>query len=152
MAKSEADMLDSMKKGLEAKTGKPFEHWVSLVQSSGLAKHGEQVAMLKEQGLGHGHANMVCQAAKGRFEADEGDMLAGQYAGKESLRPVYDALEAYAKSLGPDVEISPKKTSVAFRRSKNFAVVTPATLRKCSRAAVWVVVRCTKQGGDPQFI
>ena len=84
--------------------------------------------MLKEQhGFGHGHANLVCQAAKGRLDADEDDMLAGQYQGKEALRPIYDALEAYAKSLGADVEISPKKTSVAFRRSKNFAVVTPAT-------------------------
>ena len=35
--------------------------------------------------------------------------------------------EAYARTLGKDVEISPKKTSVAFRRSKNFAVVTPAS-------------------------
>ncbi len=43
------------------------------------------------------------------------------------MRPIYDALEACAKSLGDDVQIAPKKTSVAFRRSKNFAVVTPAT-------------------------
>ena len=127
MAKSEADMLDSMKKGLEARTGKPFDYWVRRVQESGIEKHGDQVRMLKGEGLGHGHANMVCQAAKGRFEADEGDMLSGQYEGKEGLRPVYDALEAFAKTLGGDVEIAPKKTSVAFRRSKNFAVVTPAT-------------------------
>ena len=113
---------------MEAKTGKPLSHWIKVVQSTGLEKHGEQVKFLKEKhGFGHGHANMVCQAAKGRFEADEGDMLAGQYKGKEQLKPIYDALEAYAKSLGDDVEISPKKTSVAFRRSKNFAVVTPAT-------------------------
>ena len=127
MAKTEKDMLESMKAGIEAKTGQPFGHWVNLVKQSGLEKHGAQVAMLKEHGLGHGHANMICQAAKGRFEADEGDMLEGQYTGKESLRPIYDGLAAYADSLGPDVEIAPKKTSVAFRRSKNFAVVTPAT-------------------------
>ncbi|WP_300390324.1 DUF4287 domain-containing protein [Henriciella sp.] len=128
MAKSQQEMLASHIAGLEAKTGKPLDHWVKLLQSSGIEKHGEQVKMLKEQhGFGHGHANLVCQAAKGRFEADEGDMLAGQYQGKEGLRPIYEALEAYAKSLGDDVGIAPKKTSVAFRRSKNFAVVTPAT-------------------------
>lgn len=128
MAKTQEEMLAAHIAGMEAKTGKPLAHWVKVVQSSGLEKHGEQVKMLKEQhGFGHGHANMVCQAAKGRFEAQEDDMLAGQYEGKESLRPIYDALEAFAKSLGGDVEISPKKTSVAFRRSKNFAVVTPAT-------------------------
>lgn len=128
MAKSEADMLESMKKGLAAKTGKPLEHWVSVVKASGLEKHGEQVKLLKsEHGLGHGHANFVCQAAKGRLDADPEDMLAAQYKGKESLRPIYDALADYAASLGADVSIDPKKTSVAFRRSKNFAVVTPAT-------------------------
>ncbi len=128
MAKTQEEMLAAHIAGMEAKTGKPLAHWVKVVQSSGLDKHGDQVKMLKEQhGFGHGHANMVCQAAKGRFDADEGDMLSGQYEGKESLRPIYDALEAYAKTLGDDVEISPKKTSVAFRRSKNFAVVTPAT-------------------------
>ena len=128
MAKSEAEMLESMKKGLAAKTGKSLEHWVKLVKSSGLEKHGEQVKMLKgEHGLGHGHANFVCQAAKGRLDADPGDMLETQYKGKEALRPIYDALAAYAASLGADVSIDPKKTSVAFRRAKNFAVVTPAT-------------------------
>lgn len=128
MAKSEADMLESMKKGLAAKTGKPLEHWVKLVKASGLAKHGEQMSLLKtEHGLGHGHANFVCQAAKGRLDADPDDMLEAQYKGKEALRPVYDALAEYAASLGADVSIDPKKTSVAFRRSKNFAVVTPAT-------------------------
>ena len=124
---SDKDMLESMKAGLEAKTGKPFDYWVARVKESGLEKHGEQVAMLKAEGLGHGHANMVCQAAKGRFEADGGDMLAAQYEGKDQLKAIYDALEAHARSLGSDVDISPKKTSVAFRRSKNFAVVTPAT-------------------------
>ena len=128
MAKTQEELLASHIAGMEAKTGKQLAHWVKVVQSSGLEKHGEQVKMLKEKhGFGHGHANMVCQAAKGRFDADEGDMLSAQYEGKEALRPIYDALEAYAKSLGDDVEIAPKKTSVAFRRSKNFAVVTPAT-------------------------
>lgn len=128
MAKTQEEMLAAHIAGMEAKTGKPLAHWVKVVQSSGLEKHGDQVKMLKEEhGFGHGHANMVCQAAKGRFEADEDDMLAGQYAGKEAVRRIYDALEAYARTLGDDVEISPKKTSVAFRRSKNFAVLTPAT-------------------------
>jgi len=128
MAKTADEMMESMKAGLKAKTGKSLEDWVKIVQASGLGTHGEQMKLLKaDHGIGHGHANMICQAAKGRFEADPDDMLADQYKGKEALRPVYDALEAYARTLGGDVEISPKKTSVAFRRSKNFAVVTPAT-------------------------
>ncbi len=128
MAKSAEEMMESMKAGITEKTGKPLEHWVKLVKASGIEKFGEQVKMLKgDHGMTHGYANFVCQAAKGRLDADEGDMLEGQYKSKESLRPIYDALAAYADSLGKDVDIAPKKTSVAFRRSKNFAVVTPAT-------------------------
>tara|TARA_R110000787_G_scaffold41769_7_gene102883 strand:+ start:1431 stop:1982 length:552 start_codon:yes stop_codon:yes gene_type:complete len=128
MAKTADEMMESMKVGLKAKTGRSLDDWVKIIQASGLATHGEQMKLLKtDHGVGHGHANMICQAAKGRFDEDPRDMLAGQYTGKEALRPVYDALEAYARTLGGDVEVSPKKTSVAFRRSKNFAVVTPAT-------------------------
>lgn len=128
MARTSEEMLQSMKAGIAEKTGKPLEHWVSVVKASGLEKHGAQMTMLKvEYGLGHGYANFVCQAAKGRLDADAGDLLTGQYQGKEQLKPIYDALAAYAVALGGDVSIDPKKTSVAFRRSKNFAVVTPAT-------------------------
>lgn len=128
MAKSPEDMVETMKANLKEKTGKSLEDWVKVVNASKLEKHGEQMKLLKgEHGLGHGYANLVCLTAKGALDANEDDLLAGQYAGKEALRPIYDALEKYAKSLGKDVEIAPKKTSVAFRRSKNFAVVTPAT-------------------------
>jgi predicted transport protein len=128
MAKSTADMIESMKAGLLAKTGKPLAHWVKTVQASGIEKHGEQVNMLKTaHGLGHGHANFVCQVAKGRMDADPGEMLEAQYKGKEALRPIHDALVKHAASLGKDVSIDPKKTSVALRRSKNFAVIVPAT-------------------------
>lgn len=128
MAKSPQEMLESMKAGLLAKTGKPLEHWVKLIKASGIEKHGEQIKLLKsEHGLGHGHANFVCQAAKGRLDADGGEMLKAQYAAKPNLWPIYDAIVAYAETLGGDVNVDPKKTSVALRRSENFAVVTPAT-------------------------
>ncbi|MEM8633751.1 MAG: DUF4287 domain-containing protein [Pseudomonadota bacterium] len=128
MAKSPKDMLESMKAGLLAKTGKPLDHWVSIVKTSGIEKHGEQIKLLKsEHGLGHGHANFVCQAAKGALDADTNELLEAQYSKKPELRPIYDSLAEFAVSLGSDVQVDPKKTSVALRRAKNFAVVTPAT-------------------------
>lgn len=123
-----SDPMETMKANLLKNTGKSVDQWADLIRKSGLAKHGEQMTLLKEtHGLGHGYANLICHTAKGTLDTPDDDLLAGQYAGKEILRPVYDALEAYARTLGKDVDISPKKTSVAFRRSKNFAVVTPAT-------------------------
>jgi len=120
--------MDTMKANLLKNTGKSVDQWADLVRKSGLTKHGEQMTLLKEtHGLGHGYANLICHTAKGSLHTPEDDLLAGQYAGREALRRVYDALEAHARTLGKDVEISPKKTSVAFRRSKNFAVVTPAS-------------------------
>ncbi len=40
---------------------------------------------------------------------------------------MYDAVLAAASKFGPDVEIAPKKTYVSLRRSKQFAIVQPAT-------------------------
>lgn len=123
-----SDPMDTMKANLLKNTGKSVDQWAEIVRKSGIAKHGEQMTLLKEtHGLGHGYANLICLTAKGALDVPEDDLLSGQFAGKEALRPVYDALEAFAKGLGKDVEISPKKTSVAFRRSKNFAVTTPAS-------------------------
>lgn len=122
------DPAETMKANLLKNTGKSIDQWADLIRKSGIAKHGDQMKLLKEtHGLGHGYANLICLTAKGALDVPEDDLLAGQYSGKDALKPIYETLEAYAKSLGKDVEISPKKTSVAFRRSKNFAVVTPAS-------------------------
>jgi len=123
-----SDPVETMKANLLRNTGRSIDQWADLVRKSGLPKHGDQMKLLKDtHGLGHGYANLICLTAKGALDVPEDDLLAGQYAGKDALKPVYAALETYAKSLGKDVDISPKKTSVAFRRSKTFAVVTPAT-------------------------
>lgn len=123
-----SDPMDTMKANLLKNTGKSVDQWAEIVRRSGIAKHGDQMKLLKEtHGLGHGYANLICLTAKGALDVPEDDLLTGQFTGKEALRPIYDALETFAKGLGKDVEISPKKTSVAFRRSKNFAVTTPAS-------------------------
>ena len=54
--------------------------------------------------------------------------MAAQYAGdKAGLRPMYDAIMKAASGFGADVEVSPKKTYVSLRRSKQFALVQPST-------------------------
>jgi hypothetical protein len=133
MAKSPEEAMQSMIAGLEARTGKSLEQWLTLVRRSRLARHGEIVALLKgEHGLGHGYANLVAHQALGSDSLSAAaagtDLVAEQYSGaKASLRPIYDKLAAAVGRFGRDVELSPKKTYVSLRRSKQFALVQPST-------------------------
>jgi Domain of unknown function (DUF5655)/Domain of unknown function (DUF4287) len=124
------DPMQSMITSLEAKTGRGLEWWVALVRGSGLEAHGAVVEMLKaDHGIGHGYANMVAHTAfrSSAAFAEPYDLLDAQYAGKEHLRPIHDAVVAAVRDFGPDVEIAPKKAAVSLRRSRQFALVTPAT-------------------------
>lgn len=124
---SPEEMAASMIKNMPEKTGKTLEDWIKIVTDSGLSKHGEIVKMLKsEYGMTHGFANLVSH--KSRDTGEDIDLVAAQYAGaKSGLKPIHDALVDLAKSLGDDVDIAPKKSSVSLRRKKQFALITPAT-------------------------
>jgi hypothetical protein len=127
MATSPEDQLATMLANLPEKTGKTLEEWKTLIAASAWEKHGEIVKGLKsDHGVTHGFANLI--AAKFRETGDEPDLIEAQYAGaKADLRPLHDAIIAFAKSLGSDVELAPKKTSHSLRRKKQFALITPAT-------------------------
>ncbi|HEY3311547.1 MAG TPA: DUF4287 domain-containing protein [Anaerolineales bacterium] len=121
---------------IQKKTGKSLEQLSALVRESGLTKHNEIVAMLKnELGLGYGDANALTHAvqrsdgtrvaaASGLSEADVIDQL---YSGpKAALRPIHDALMALITPLG-EFEQLPKKGYVSLRRKRQFAMIGPAT-------------------------
>lgn len=44
---------------IEAKYGRSIDEWIAELQPLTGKKHMEQVAYLKEQGMGHGHANAL---------------------------------------------------------------------------------------------
>ncbi len=122
----------TMVRNLLEKTGKSLEQWMALVRKAGFGKHGEIVAHLKSaHGMGHGYANLVALRARepeGAAPASGDDLVAAQYAGaKAGLRPILDAVVKAAGKFGSDVEISPKKTCVSLRRSKQFALIQPST-------------------------
>lgn len=124
--------LKTMIRNLEAKTGRPLDAWVTVVRESGVEKHGGQVKLLKEEhGLTHGYANMVAMIARDGLPGPAGggeDAEAALFTGrKEGLRPTYEALRAALVGLGGDVEVSPKKAYVSFRRKKQFALAQPST-------------------------
>jgi len=122
------EMAASMVANMPEKTGKPLDEWLEIVGASGLGKHGQIVKMLKsDHGMTHGFANLVAHHALNAEPVSEDDLVAAQYDGKEALKPIHDAILQYAQNLGSDVEVAPKKTSVSLRRSRQFALITPAT-------------------------
>ena len=126
------DQINNQIANIERSTGRSLAEWIEIVRASGLAKHGQVVAMLKaDHGLGHGNANLLAIKAR---EADAGgapseeDLVASQYAGRNvTLRPAYEAVVALVRGFGDDVELAPKKAYVSLRRRKQFGQVGPAS-------------------------
>lgn len=127
MATSPEDQLATMLANIPEKTGKTLDQWKGLIANSGQEKHGQIVKWLKtEHGVTHGFANLI--SSKSRDTSEEIDLVQAQYSGgKAGLKPLHDEIIKYARSLGADVELAPKKTSHSLRRKKQFALITPAT-------------------------
>lgn len=113
---------------IEQQTGRSVAAWVRLVNEKGPTRHGEIVAWLKaDHGLVHSHANQIAKRTLQSDASPEASVDQLFSGGKEKLRPLYDAIVAFAQSLGKDVEVAPKKVNVSLRRRKQFALVQPST-------------------------
>lgn len=130
--------LQTQLANIQKRTGKTLDQLVAIVKGSGLAKHGEIVAMLKDTlGMGHGDANTIVHLAKGGIPGApgapavapvaDGDPADAFYVGpKAALRPIHDKLMAAIGRFG-EFEVAPKKTYLSLRRKKQFAMIGPAT-------------------------
>ena len=96
----------------------------------GAAEVGEQRSMLMQTlGLGYGDANALALLAKNAAApAPAGaDPLEAIYSGnKAPLRALHDAVMKHIGKLGA-FEQAPKKSYVSLRRTKQFAMLGPAT-------------------------
>ena len=127
------DAKKSFLESLPVKTGRSLEQWSSILDQTGLEKHGQMLAFLKsEHGVTHGFANSIALLHRERgVERTDDDLVDGQYIeAKAGLRPLHDRLVEIARSLGSDVEIAPKRTSVSLRRHKQFALIEPASAQR----------------------
>lgn len=139
MADLHAALLTQLR-NIQAKTGLSLPALHEELAASGLSKHGELRSWLMERHrLGYGDANTVVQV-RGKLPAElqggsaaaaaaelAGDPLQALYSGpKAHLRAVHEAVLAAAAAFGP-FEQAPKKAYVSLRRSKQFAMVGPAT-------------------------
>ena len=123
MDKALRTMIDNMPE----KTGKSLEQWKEILKKKNLAKHSEAVNYLKtEHNVTHGFANTIVTLSKNKTTNSD-DLLDNQYRGKEHLKPIYEKLIAFMKTLGDDVTITPKKGSVSIIRKRQFVLIKPAT-------------------------
>lgn len=125
--------VETQLRNLQQRSGRTLAQLHQAVSASGLAKHGEIVAMLKRDfALGHGDANLVAHTfrstASPQPAAAESPAAAVEaiYDGKPALRPIHDALMRAIGRFG-EFEVAPKKGYVSLRRSKQFAMIGPAT-------------------------
>ncbi|RYY29892.1 MAG: DUF4287 domain-containing protein [Chitinophagaceae bacterium] len=127
MDKGEITMIENLRKN----TGKSLEQWIAIVSHANLDKHGQIVKYLKENHeFTHGFANLVALKAKAsgvKPGEDEVDLVQKQYEGKEHFRALYERLIAEVNKFGKDIEVAPKKAYVSLRRSKQFALLQPAS-------------------------
>lgn len=115
--------LQSQLRNIERTYGKTIVELVRVVVDSGLVKHTEVVAMLKQRfGMTHGAAHRVALVARSMTAqpvAESTERLA------PSLKDVHALLLLWVTSLGDDIEQAPKKGYVSLRRRKQFAMLQP---------------------------
>ena len=134
MATSPEEGMASLIQNLEAKTGRSMADWIATARATGILKHKQMVEHLKaDHGLTYGYANQIAQralAADDAPAAGSDELVDAQFTGsKAAMRPLYDKMIAIMTSIGPDVEVSPKKTCVSLRRNKQFALIQPTAQR-----------------------
>jgi len=115
--------IQAQLRNIEKTYGRTIDELVEIVVKSGLTKHTDAVAMLKERyGMSHGSAHRVSLVARDRLAKPSGD-------GADDLPPnvkdVYARLLEAVDGLGDDVEQAPKKGYVSLRRRKQFAMLQP---------------------------
>lgn len=132
MSKSPEEMEAAMLKNLEEKTGKTLSYWLKTAKTAKCAKHGELVKFLKsEHGITHGYANLIAHKSlkpDNQAPPTGNELVDTQYEGpKAALKPIYAKLIKAVTRFGKDVDVSPKKSYVSLRRSKQFALIQPST-------------------------
>src|SRR6266571_2404178 len=99
--------IQSQLRNIEKAYGRTVDELVAIVSGSGLVKHGEVVAMLKQRcGMSHAAAHRVSLVARNRLVQPSiggGDRLT------PALKEVYGRLLDKVGSLGDDIEQAPKK-------------------------------------------
>ena len=118
-------------RNIESQTGKNLDELIRIGLATGITKHKElQAFFTNEFGLTYGNANVLTIFTRDKMKGASGEeenFVDAQYTGKETLRPIYEALIAAVEGFGNDVEIAPKRTYVSLRRKRQFGLIQPST-------------------------
>jgi hypothetical protein len=141
MADPKAAQLTQLK-NIQDKTGQSIQSLHDALAKTGLAKVGEKRSWLMETyKLGYGDANAVAlfvgkipAELTGSFNPDASteiiptvNFLDALYVGpKANLKPLHEAVMNQIKPFGAFEEV-PKKSYISLRRTKQFAMIGPAT-------------------------
>jgi hypothetical protein len=141
MADPKAAQLTQLK-NIQDKTGQSIQSLHDVLAKTGLAKVGEKRSWLMETyKLGYGDANAVAlfvgkipAELTGSFNPDASteiiptvNFLDALYVGpKANLKPLHEAVMNQIKPFGAFEEV-PKKSYISLRRTKQFAMIGPAT-------------------------
>jgi hypothetical protein len=131
--------IQSQLRNIESTYGRSIHELVAEVAGSGLTKHSEVVAMLKQRhGMAHGAAHRVSLVARDRLT---GPQTSFPLASPTSLQAAYEGLLQTITALGEDIERAPKKGYVSLRRRKQFAML--------QSGAKWVNLGLVMPGVEP---
>ncbi|MGX1159269.1 hypothetical protein FBY31_2363 [Arthrobacter sp. SLBN-100] len=140
-------MVDNNKALLIRKTGKDTAHWVRKARAAGIHNDGELRTWMREEFGVTGYAQYAVSWEMFGYPdfmlRDADELIDGQYANHPHLRPIADALLAWA-SATDGVEIQMRKGYVSLHsRRRKFAQVTRTTNK-----AVDVTLRLDATGLD----
>lgn len=127
------------------RTGETADAWADRARADGVTEEGPLRAWLAEHAVTGYASNAVEWKVLGypeSFLKDADELLEAQYADRPGLRPVADAILAWAESNGASVQV--RKTVASLMARRKFAQVAPQ-----SKSAVTVLVRVTERLDAP---
>jgi len=134
MATTPEQMMNAMMKNIESKTGHNINYWLKIAKASGETKHMAIIKFLKtNHGMSHGYANLIAFKIRedGSPKKTENQLIEDQYSKKPEIKPeikpIYDELSEYILNLNPDISKRVCKGYVAFKTTKQFAILKPST-------------------------
>lgn len=127
------------------RTGETADAWADRARSEEMTEEASLRAWLAEHGVTGYASNAVEWKVLGypeSFLKDADELLEAQYPDRPQLRPIADALLAWAESRGATVQM--RKTVASLMARRKFAQVAPQ-----SKSAVTVLVRVTERLSAP---